>query len=45
MIRSEAKLSIFDVLKGQLGSNFNEKENASNKIAIKASNFVDLNPE
>ena len=43
MLRSEAKLSKFDVLKGQPGSKFNEKENASNKSAIKVRNFADLN--
>ena len=44
MLRSEAKLNRSNVLKGQPGLEFNEKENASNTSAIKARNFADLNP-
>jgi hypothetical protein len=42
MLRFEAKLNISDLLKGQSGSKFNEKENASNISTIKARNFADM---
>jgi len=45
MLRSETKLNRSNVLKGQPGLEFNEKENACNRSAIKERNFVDLNPE
>ena len=45
MLRFEAKLSRFDVLKGPPGLKFNKKENASNKNAIKTRNSMDLTPE
>ena len=45
MFRSEEKLNRFDVLKGQTGMEFIEKENARNKSAIIGRNFVGLNLE
>ena len=45
MTRSKTKLSKFDILKGQLGSKSNEKENARNINAIKSRISMDLNPE
>jgi hypothetical protein len=45
MIRFETKLSRSEVLKGQLGSKSNEKENASNKNAIKTRNSMSLTLE
>ena len=45
IIRYETKLSRYDILKGQLGSKSNEKNNASNKNAIKTRNSMDLTPE
>ena len=45
MLGFEEKLNRSDILKGQLGLESNEKENASNISAIKARNSADLNLE